>query len=179
MTDLPFDYGDVVERPATAERRKCSHPSRRRQTDGDGGWTCGSCGHVATREKVRMGRGARRRGVRRERRVNERVGLRNVGGANGPEDGVSTRFVAQSKAYASGRYPGWMLAELDALRTTATDDGGLIGLVRTVSLDRLPILLVSESPGRGHKARETLVVMRLDDWMEATRLVHTEPDGVE
>lgn len=95
-----------------------------------------------------------------------RTGLRNVGGANGPEDGLSERFVAQSKAFAPGRFPGWMLVELDYLRT------GLAGtelgqLVRASSAGRLPVLFVAENPGQGRRARETLAIMGLSDWQAA------------
>jgi hypothetical protein len=98
----------------------------------------------------------------------DRAGLRTVGWAGGPADGLGERFIAQSKAYAPGRYPGWALREIEAL-VGGAGSTDLAAVVSAVGAGRLPVLIVSENPGRGRKARDPLVIMRLDDWVEATR----------
>ena len=82
-----------------------------------------------------------------------RLGLVNVGGLNRERDGGDRLdpFVAQSKSFAPGRYPGWMSDELTKLRQ--------VGLLP----HQTPVLVITES--RQGVKRRGLVVVDMDDWV--------------
>jgi hypothetical protein len=187
MTDLdslPFDMGHPPEpsAPNGAKGRKCRHAKDHRsrvllspdgvvwdigyqgqpQTAGYAvTWRC-ECGHVADPAVVRRNRNNRKRGNAKQRKVMVESGFANVGGAGGAEDGLDAVFAVQHKAYQSGRYPGWALQELDHLRV------GGEGL-RPISEGRVPLLIVSESPGAGRKAREPVAILTLRELLALVR----------
>ena len=145
-------------------QRKCSHPKRHRLPILVGeahtarptrSWRCLRCGHQPDPDRQRIGRNNRYRGQRKERKnIRDRLQLQHVGGLNRERDGGDRMdpFVAQHKAYARGRFPQWMLTELDHLRRP--------GLLPS----QTPILVVEQAYGSGHKSR-AIVVLEFTDWL--------------
>lgn len=179
LDELPFDYGTPSPPSFTGARGTvCRHPKAWRSryalvthvTSVSGEqtktsvetWRCDGCGHIPDPAVVRRNRNNRKRGNAKQRAVLVGSGFANVGGAGGAEDGLDETFAVQHKAYQTGRYPGWAMEELDHLRT------GGPGL-RPISEGRLPLLIVSESPGRGRKAREPLAIMTLRELLSLVR----------
>jgi hypothetical protein len=152
--------------PTGVQGRKCRHPKDVRQpvmsTLGRT-WRCGHCDYSPDPAKVRQGKNNRKRGNRKQRDVMLDHGFANVGGAGGAEDGLDDTFAVQHKAYQPKRYPGWALQELDHLRAKASDN------LAAMSEGRVPLLIVSESPGQGKKARPPIAIMTLDELLALVR----------
>jgi hypothetical protein len=137
-------------------RRKCLHPRQAREhllIDGVRTWRCSRCSHTPDLVKQRRGRSAAKRGKAHERVGLRAMGIQHVGGLNRERDGGDRLdpFVVQWKSYAAGRFPNWMLDEIEKLRR--------VGLMPS----QTPILVVTES--RQGVKRRGLVVVELTDWM--------------
>jgi hypothetical protein len=146
--DLPFAYEPAAANPAAAPR-KCRHPKELRVTEPGVGWTCSPCGHFVPIQKSAAGRRTRKRGNAKELASAKRNGTTRTGQYGGKDDYSRGPFAFQNKSFATGRYPGWMNAELDALRLARPS--------------KEPILHVEESPGPGRRARR-LYVMDERSW---------------
>ena len=156
VDEIPWEADPPAERLETATPRKCRHPRDRRETVQDALLgsvrRCTRCGHVFDEERRKRGRSARSRGQRLENAANDELGLQRRGRFGGPEDGggADDPAVAQSKTG-----PTWYLErfvrELDYLAVPATG--------------RPRILVCSEKPGSGHKARRRLVTMYADEFL--------------
>lgn len=131
----------------TVTPKRCRHLREHRTTAEDGGWSC-RCGHSVDGEKVRRGRLSRARGNRIQRERNVGLGLRNLAGNNPNWDGVGEMFASESKSGGafSVRYWRW-----------------LKGIPRNAQ--QVPVLIVTEAPGPGRKAR-SYVVVDYDDWRD-------------
>lgn len=121
------------------------------------GYACLRCGAVKDEVRSRRGRTSRRAGNDAERQIAKLLGGKRTGQFGGPDDvTVGELFVIQSKA--GGWFTERVWAELQKLPRT----GG-----------RVPLLIVSDRPGSGHRTRR-YVVVAIDDWIS----LHG-PDGVE
>lgn len=115
---------------------------------------CEHCGawpktkHDRTCPKAKRARAARSKGNRRELEIANALGGEKVGMYGGPEDVRTPLLNVQSKVRKA--FPYWMTTELAKLPRT----GG-----------RLPALVVTDAPGKGHE-RESVVVMSLADFTE-------------
>lgn len=136
----------------------CRHPKYKRlgvPLALGGGWECSmdlnGCGHRVSREKARAGRNARERGKSIERKEMRLAG-KHTGNANKADDGQSSdgMFSFQAKSKVTSLFPGWMQLELDKLRTAHPG--------------KVPVLVIIEAPGAGHKPRK-LAVIEWSDWL--------------
>jgi hypothetical protein len=109
---------------------------------------CNRCFAIRDLTKSVRGKSARRRGNDYERELAARLGGTKVGHLGLPEDVRAGMFVVQSKV--RGNFPSWMTDELAKLPRT---DG------------RIPLLVVADVPGPGHR-RRAIVVLSLDDWCD-------------
>lgn len=109
---------------------------------------CARCHAERDPIRSRRGKSARRKGNDYERELAQRLGGVKVGHFGGPEDVRHGMFVVQAKV--RGNFPSWQWDELVKLPRT----GG-----------RVPILVVADSPGPGHR-RRAMVVISLDDWVD-------------
>lgn len=159
--DLPFDYPDTAPATGAGVARKCRHPrDRRTLTDYmaadsrviEHRYQCGSCGHIFDPARQAMGRRANRRGRRIQKQAMERAGLTNLPGNIPGLDGTHSMFRGESKS--GGRFPELLWRWLKAIPAAP---------------GQVPILVVSDAPGPGHKRRQ-VVVLELADW----RLLHGE-----
>jgi len=98
--------------------------------------------------RQRRGRNNRKRGQRIQRERNQGLGIRNLVGNNPNLDGIAALFASESKSGTtfSERYWRW-----------------LKGIPHTSQ--QVPILIVTDAPGPGHKAR-SIVVLDWDDWRD-------------
>lgn len=136
--DLPFHYGDVEQRPATAPPRRCDHPKRVRTIDG----RCGRCGHVIDVTRQRMGRNARARGGDEELVVARMLGGRKVGPLGLPHDVEAAGMRLQTKRLASWPSLPAIVSWIDALQPHDDIRGVTVGL----------------TSGQGRKIRRLLIV---------------------
>lgn len=110
---------------------------------------CSVCGKPYDPIVSKRGKSARNRGNAYERELALRLGGKRVGQYGGPDDvTVNDLFTIQSKVRKA--FPSWMSDELAKLPRT----GG-----------RVPLLVVADAPGAGHR-RRALVVVGLEDWIE-------------
>jgi hypothetical protein len=137
-----------------------SHRHRHRYLDG----TPCSCGRVKDVEAAKRGRRNLGRGKAAERAAVKVLGAKRVGQHGGPRDGISPRWTIQSKS--RGKFPGWMADELDYLLTEPMEGG----------LKQWPVLIITEAPGAGKRARK-LAVVYLDTLAEINELLGPEPDN--
>ena len=151
MTDLPFHHPD--ESPPTPTGAKGAKPCARHswelRHDADAAWTqCARCGKLADSESRRRGRTNASRGKRIQRKRIEGLGGTNLAGNNPNLDGIGTLFRYESKSGGafSERYWRW----LRGIPKGATQVG---------------VLIVTDTPGRGHRAR-SIVVVDYDDWSD-------------
>lgn len=154
LDDVPW-IRPTDQRVTTAAPRRCRHAHRERRPlfDAAGARTaftydaCLDCGHPFDPGVVRRNRNNGRRGRKIERQRNAEAGIENRGALNRPEDGggAADPLVTQSKS--GGWFPARIAAALDALTLRA----GQIGAV-----------VVTETPGRGRKARIVAVVNYAD-----------------
>lgn len=159
LEDFPFappDATPVVETP-----RKCRHPKIDRSRVDDGGWSC-VCGHVAAGANVRRGRNVRARGNRIQRQRITALGGRNLAGNNPNLDGLGVMFRYESKSAKPGRplAPGRKLGVAQFPET-------LWAILRGIPAQahQTRVLIVTEAPGPGRRAR-SMVVVDFDDWRE-------------
>ena len=151
MTELS-DY-DLFPEPDDREPRKCRHP-RWFRTYADGGWTC-TCGHVASPEKVRMGRNNKKRGHRIQKAVVEGLGGENILGNKPGHDGRGSMFSYESKSGKAGAVFSEQLWRWNR------------GIPATA--DQTRVLIVRESfPPTGLPAR-AYVVVEYGDWQDLHR----------
>ena len=111
-------------------------------------FVCLRCGKVKDEQRSRKGKSARRRGNDYERDLAQMLGGTKVGHHGGPDDVRAGMFTVQSKVRKA--FPSWMTDELAKLPRT---DG------------RIPVLVVADAPGPGHR-RRAIAVVTLDDWRD-------------
>lgn len=151
--DLPFlaPESDPTrpERPA----RKCwKHEwweTRDAPTDGPWQVTCLRCGRVRDEAVAKRNRRNAERGKRIQRQRIVGLGGQNLPGNKPNHDGIGVRFSYESKSGPSAfseRYWRW-----------------LRGIPRTA--DQAGVLIVTDTPGPGHRAR-AYVVVDYDDWRD-------------
>ncbi len=157
MSDLPFD---VAEQPTartvvSVTERKCRrHRWMEELVDEDGGIhrtgsaVCVFCGKVYDPVASRRGRTSARRGktIQRQRIVG--LGGRNLAGNNPNLDGIGEMFAYESKS--GGAFPERMWRWLKGI---------------PVNADQVRVLIVTDAPGPGHRAR-SVVVVSYDDWRD-------------
>jgi hypothetical protein len=97
-------------------------------------------------EASRRGRNNRKRGLRKQRERLTALGIENLPG-NGPFDGRSEMFRAESKS--GGAFPERLWKWLKGVPVTT----------------ETAILIVTDAPGPGHRAR-SVVVLDYDDWRD-------------
>lgn len=113
---------------------------------------CKFCPAIRDETRARRGRTARKRGNAIQRQRITALGGRNLAGNNPNLDGLGLAFRYESKSGGafSDRYWRW-----------------LAGI--PVEAGQTPVLIVTEAPGPGHRAR-SYVVVPFDEW----RLLHGE-----
>lgn len=113
---------------------------------GEPGFICISCGKVRDESAVRRGRNNASRGKAIQRKRIEGLGGTNLAGNNQNLDGIGLAFAYESKSGGafSDRYWRW-----------------LTGI--PVRGDQTRVLIVTETPGQGRRAR-SYVVVEYDDW---------------
>jgi hypothetical protein len=119
---------------------KCRHPRDKRMLIDDG-VGCGACGHIFDPLRQAVGRRNAKRGKRIQRERVVGLGGQNLPGNKPGHDGLGLAFSYESKSGAafSERYWRWLSAI-------------------PVRADQMAVLLVTNAPGPGHKARSYVVV---------------------
>ena len=110
---------------------------------------CLRCGRVRDEAAARRNRNNAKRGKRIQRQRIVGLGGQNLPGNKPNHDGIGVRFSYESKSGASAfseRYWRW-----------------LKGIPRNA--DQAGVLIVTDTPGPGHKAR-AYVVVEYDDWRD-------------
>lgn len=126
----------------------CRHP-RSVRIYKDGGYTCSKCDHFVSRESIRRGVNARKRGNRLQAQAAKDAGITNIGMMGLPEDaGLSTEWLVLQHKSGNG-YPKLLDRWLRALTATA---------------DQLRAVVYTETPGPGKKARR-LIIMDYDEFV--------------
>jgi hypothetical protein len=118
---------------------------------------CARCGVQQDPVKSKRGRSARRRGNNRELELAVLMGGEKVGHHGGPDDVRLPLINVQSKVRKA--FPYWMTTELAKLPRTG---------------DRVPALIVTDSPGRGIR-RRTIIVLELSDFQNLHGRVEEVP----
>jgi hypothetical protein len=150
IDDLPFLDGH--ESPPTANGAKGAKPCRRhswRQSPFEGeSVVCWKCGKPKDATASRRGRTNASRGKAIQRKRIEGLGGTNLAGNNPNLDGIGELFRYESKSGGSfsERYWRW----LRGIPKGATQVG---------------VLIVTDTPGPGHRAR-SIVVVDYDDWRD-------------
>lgn len=128
----------------------CRHLPRQNRIYKDGGYECSSCGRFVSREAIRRGLNARKRGIRASGQIAKDAGIENREAMHLPEDsGNSTDWLRTQNKSGKGypkRLDGW-------LRSIPVVPGQLRGVTYT------------ETPGPGRKARK-LIVLDWDEFVE-------------
>lgn len=117
-------------------------------TDPFGAQVCRRCGRVKDEAASRRGRTNKNRGNAIQRKRIEGLGGRNLSGNNENLDGIGLRFRYEVKSGQS--YPERLDRWLKGIPLVA----GQIG-----------VLIVTDTPGAGHRAR-SLVVVDYDSWRD-------------
>lgn len=165
MTDLPFHDGH--ESPATVNGAKGAKPCRRHQwvngwqkCEPSYRWTtvqqwpddiptvgCARCGKPKDAASRRSKNNANRGKAIQRKRI-EGLGGKNLAGNNENLDGIGTMFAYESKSGGSfsERYWRW----IKGIPTRG---------------DQVPVLIVTDAPGPGHRAR-SIVVVDYDSWRD-------------
>jgi len=148
--DLPLHYPDEAPAMSTAKPKPHRHRWAAYPLRGDDGpqeW-CDSCHRWRDPVASRKGRNNKKRGGAIQRKRIEGLGGRNLAGNNPNLDGIGALFAYESKSGGSfsERYWRW-----------------LSGIPRHAG--QVGVLIVTETPGRGHKAR-SIVVVDYDDWRD-------------
>lgn len=125
--------------------RKHRHDFHRQS---DGTWQCFAHAEPVVRDeaKARMGRLNRTRGNRIQRQRITALGGRNLAGNNPNLDGLGLMFRYESKS--GGAFPERLWRWLSDI---------------PVQAGQTPVLIVTETPGPGRKAR-SVVVVSFEDW---------------
>lgn len=99
--------------------------------------------------RQKRGRTSRARGLRIQRERNRGLGIRNLAGNNPNLDGASELFATEQKSGGafSERYWRWLKG------------------VKLITSQQVPILIVTDTPGAGRRAR-SIVIVDYDDWKE-------------
>lgn len=145
------DLFDAPERHALAKPKKCRRHEWTSEWDPEGECAiplievCDRCGKRKDPARSRRGRLSAARGKRIQRERIERLGGQNLAGNNPNLDGIGLMFRYESKSGGafSERYWRWL-------------DGIPAG-------SSIPVLIVTETPGPGRRAR-SFVVVKYDDW---------------
>ena len=120
-----------------------------------GGGTCLTCGVVRDEAKSRRGRTSSTRGKRIQRQRVEGLGGLNLAGNNENLDGIGEMFRYESKSGQSFPERPWRW---------------LTGI--PVAAGQVPVLIITDTPGPGHRAR-SVVMVTYDDWRD----LHGETAG--
>jgi len=153
MARLPMHHPD--ESPATRNGASGRKPCRRHVWDiADGGtglppvWQCVHCSALRDPAASRRGRTNAHRGKAIQRKRIEGLGGTNLAGNNPNLDGIGELFRYESKSGGSfsERYWRW----LRGIPRGATQVG---------------VLIVTDTPGPGHRAR-SIVIVDYDDWRD-------------
>lgn len=104
------------------------------------------CGDIQDPAASRRGRLNRSRGLAAQRKRLRAIGIENIPG-NGPYDGRSEMFRAEHKS--GGAFPKTLWRYLKGIPVTT----------------ETAILVVTDTPGPGHKAR-SVVIIDADDWRD-------------
>ncbi len=169
MTDLTADDLPFPDEPITSANPAAPKPKCRRHDwythpeptpcygdDGEiylppGTIHCSRCFKVKDPAASRRGRLASQRGKRIQRQRIERLGGQNLAGNNPSLDGIGLLFRYESKS--GGAFPERLWRWLKGIPVPA----GQIG-----------VLIVTDAPGPGHRAR-SVVVVDYDDWSDLHR----------
>lgn len=150
--DLPFDYPSAPTPNVTTRRCRRHDWVKHSTLLWDGTLMsmpddCGRCG--ATRDPVtaRRGKNNKARGEAIEREIGHRLGLRRVGQFGGPEDLSNNLWAVQVKSGGSfsERFWSWLKGV-------------------PVRAGQVPLLVVTDAPGPGHK-RRAVVIVDIEDWI--------------
>lgn len=147
--DLPFLTPEPD--PSRPERppRKCYRHDWGPNWQGTPVAQCQRCGRIRDEAAARRNRNNAKRGKRIQRQRIVGLGGQNLPGNKPNHDGIGVRFSYESKSGASAfseRYWRW-----------------LKGIPRNA--DQAGVLIVTDTPGPGHKAR-AYVVVEYDDWRD-------------
>ena len=149
LSDLPvLDFASAPTLNG-AEGRKCGRHLWRDDLTGPGGEVeCIRCGRPRDAAKSRRGRTNASRGKRIQRQRIEGLGGLNLAGNNENLDGIGTMFRYESKS--GGAFPerAWRW---------------LTGI--PVAAGQIPVLIITDAPGPGHRAR-SVVIVDYDDWRD-------------
>lgn len=146
MTDDLWEPTSAAN-PAAAPKKCRRHDWYTYPNDGRDWTACRRCGKVRDEAAASRGRRSAKRGKAIQRQRIARLGGRNLAGNNPNLDGLGVRFRYESKSGPgafSVRYWRWL-----------TDI--------PVESDQTQVLIVTEKPGPGRKAR-SYVVVRFEDW---------------
>ena len=145
--DLRFTYPSAPTVNVTTRRCR-RHDWALLWLDNEHVWACTRCNRLRDETVTRRGKNNKKRGEAIEREIGHRLGLRRVGMYGGPDDLSGDMFAVQVKSGGSfsERYWRW-----------------LSGIPRHAG--QVGVLIVTETPGRGHKAR-SIVVVDYDDWRD-------------
>lgn len=157
----------VVETPLP-----CLHPKYERTHLEDGGWEC-QCGHVVTGRRARAGRNNRARGNRIQRQRIQALGGQNLAGNNPNLDGLGVMFRYESKSAK----PGLPIRPGRKLRIPAFPEQ-LWAILRGIPAQahQTRVLIVTEAPGPGRKAR-SFVVVEFEEWRQLHGETQPERSG--
>jgi len=146
MTDLDrLPFLDGHESPATPNGAQGKPRCRRHDWYAN---ACRRCGVMENPVTVRRGRNNSARGKRIQRQRIEGLGGTNLAGNNPNLDGIGELFRYESKS--GGSFPERPWRWLKGIRCPA----GQIG-----------VLIITDTPGPGHRAR-SIVVVDYDDWRD-------------
>lgn len=147
----------MIEKPAgdlallARARRKKAHAHWFVLRTNIAGEVCDLCGLLKDDylDRQRRGRLANRRGKDIQRKRITGLGGRNLAGNNPNLDGLSELFASESKSGGafSERYWKWLKG------------------IRLINAQQVPILIVTDTPGSGRRAR-SIVIVDYDDWKE-------------
>lgn len=137
---------------ATATPRTCRHPRALRLLSVDAAGapvsTCGRCHVTVDPTRMRRGRTSSSRGRRIQHDRIVALGGRNLAGNNPNLDGLGEMFRYESKSGEAFPERPWRW---------------LKGI--PVQAGQIGVLIITEKPGRGRKAR-SVVVVDFDDWRD-------------
>src|SRR5512137_510438 len=145
--DLPFHDGQESAPSLTGAqgRKRCWRHDWQRVDDVS---TCARCGKVRDFTVSSRSRNNATRGKAIQRKRIEGLGGKNLSGNNENLDGIGTLFAYESKSGGSfsERYWRW----IKGIPTRG---------------DQVPVLIVTDAPGPGHRAR-SIVVVTYEDWRD-------------
>lgn len=152
LTDIPFHDGHESAPTLTGAqgRKRCrKHVWIETLSESGQPWRdCANCDKSVDLSVSRRGRTNATRGKAIQRKRIEGLGGRNLAGNNENLDGIGTMFAYESKSGGSfsERYWRW----IKGIPTRG---------------DQVPVLIVTDAPGPGHRAR-SIVVVDYDSWRD-------------